>query len=141
MIRQFKQSDMDSIIDIWLNASIKAHNFINKDFWKSKINDMREIYIPSSENYVYEREGEIKGFVSLHNETISALFVSPKAQGIGIGTLLIKKCKEIRTNLNLTVYKENIKSINFYKNNGFKVTQEQIDEKTGHIELLMTYNS
>jgi len=42
MIREFKQSDIDSIIDIWLNASIKAHDFIKKDFWESKTNEMRK---------------------------------------------------------------------------------------------------
>ncbi len=54
---------------------------------------------------------------------------------------LILKSKEVRKNLNLTVYKENIKSIEFYKKCGFKIEKEQTDIHTGHLELLMTLNS
>ncbi len=60
MIRKFQQSDIDQVISIWLEASIKAHDFVNSEFWKSKVKDMREIYIPSGETYVYEKEGIIK---------------------------------------------------------------------------------
>jgi putative acetyltransferase len=141
MIREFKQSDIDSIIDIWLNASIKAHDFIKKDFWESKTNEMREIYIPAAENYIYEEEGIIKGFVSLYEDTIAALFVLPEVQGLGIGTSLMQKAKEMRKDLNLTVYKANAKSIKFYIGCGFKIIKEQTDENTGCLELLMKYNS
>ena len=139
MIRKFQQSDLDSVINIWLEASIIAHNFIDKKFWKSKVNDMRNTYIPSSETYIYD-DGEVKGFISLFNDTIAALFVTPDEQGSGIGTQLIVKSKEARNHLNLSVYKENIRSIEFYKKCGFKVINEQIDERTGHPELVMTFN-
>ena len=55
MIRKFKQSDMESVLKIWLDSSIKAHDFIESNFWESNKDDMREIYIPSSENYIYEK--------------------------------------------------------------------------------------
>ena len=42
MIRKFIVSDMDDILDIWLKASIQAHNFINNEFWESKIDAMRK---------------------------------------------------------------------------------------------------
>ncbi len=35
-----------------------AHDFVKSEFWKSKVDDMREIYIPSGETYVYEEEGD-----------------------------------------------------------------------------------
>ena len=141
MIRKFQQSDMDQVINIWLEASIKAHAFVNSEFWKSKIDDMREIYIPSGETYVYDEEGIIKGFVSLFKDTLAAIFVSPNYQGTGIGKQLMTKSKEVRENLNLTVYRENRRSIEFYKKCGFKIKREQIDEHTGHPELLMLFPS
>ena len=140
MIRELQQSDMDQVINIWLEASIKAHDFVKIEFWKSKAKDMREIYIPSGETYVYEEEA-IRGFVCLCSDTLAALFVSPEFQGTGIGGRLMKKAKDIRKNLNLTVYKENTKSIEFYKKCGFKIEQEQIDEHTGHPELIMKFES
>ena len=141
MIREFKQSDIDQIIEIWLESSIKAHNFIESEFWESKAKDMRETYIPSGETYVFEEEGIIKGFVSLYEDTIAALFVSPNCQGRGIGTQLMTKSKELRKKLNLTVYIDNHASIEFYRKCGFKSELEQIDEHTGHPELLMVYPS
>lgn len=141
MIRKYKESDLDQVIDTWLNASIIAHDFIDSEFWKSNVDAMRNVYIPASETYVYEEGGIIKGFVSLLNDTIAALFVSPNDQGSGIGTQLVAKSKEIRDQLNLNVYKENVKSIEFYKKCGFEIVKEQIDQHTGHPELVMSYNS
>lgn len=141
MIRKFQESDTDQVIDIWLSASIIAHDFIDSEFWKSNVDAMRNVYVPSSETYIYEESGKVKGFVSLHNNTIAALFVSPTEQGGGIGTQLIAKSKEIRDQLNLNVYKENHKSIEFYKKCGFTIVNEQIDEHTGQPELVMSYNS
>ena len=139
MIREFNQSDIDQIINIWLEASIKAHYFIGSEFWESKVNDMKDVYIPSSETYVFEDTKIIKGFISLLGDTLAALFVSPRYQGNGIGSQLILKSKKIRKKLVLTVYKENRRSIEFYRKNGFEIIKEQIDSHTGHLELLMEY--
>ena len=141
MIRKFRQSDIDQVMSIWLEASIKSHDFIDSEFWESKIKDMRELYIPSGETYVYEEGDIIKGFLSLNNDTLAALFVSPDSQEKGIGMQLMRKAKDVRENLSLTVYKENIKSIEFYQKCGFKIEQEQIDRHTGHPELVMKLRS
>lgn len=141
MIRNFQQSDIDQVISIWLEASIKAHDFVDSEFWKSKVEDMRDIYIPSGETYVYEEGGLIRGFISLYNDTVAAIFVSPDSQGTGIGMQLMRKAKDVRNSLNLTVYKENTKSIEFYKKCGFRIEKEHIDTHTGHPELLMKFNS
>jgi len=52
MISKLKTEEINDILDIWLKASIKAHGFVAEDFWKSKIDAMRTIYIPYSETYV-----------------------------------------------------------------------------------------
>jgi putative acetyltransferase len=141
MIREFKQSDLDQALNIWLNASIKAHDFVPKEFWKSKIDDMRNIYFPMGETYIYEENGIIKGFVALCDDLLAAIFVSPNVQGKGIGKQLMNKAKQIRKSLKLSVYKENKNSIEFYKKCGFNIVKEQTDEHTGHPELLMEFNS
>ena len=141
MIRAYDQTDIDQVLNIWLDASIKAHNFIDKGFWESKVIDMREIYLPGSEIFVFEEDEIVKGFVALCGDTLAAIFVSPNEQGKGIGKQLIDRTKEIRRNLNLTVYKDNRDSIEFYKKCGFKVTREQIDVHTGHVEIVMIFNS
>lgn len=78
MIRKYRKDDIGILLDIWLRASIEAHDFIVPGFWRSQVNNMRNIYIPASENYVYERESKVLGFYSLHENTLAAIFVSPE---------------------------------------------------------------
>lgn len=33
MIRAFSDRDMDSILDVWLESSVKAHDFVGREFW------------------------------------------------------------------------------------------------------------
>ncbi len=102
---------------------------------------MRETYIPDSDTYVFSENETVKGFFSLHGNLLAAIFVSPDAQGKGIGHQLMNKAKSLRRELNLTVYRENKKSIRFYRKCGFKPVKERADEHTGHIEILMEYIS
>lgn len=54
MIREYQEADLERVLEIWLSASIKAHSFIEAEFWESKVSDMREMYIPASETFVFE---------------------------------------------------------------------------------------
>ncbi len=137
MIQGYKKEDLQAIIDIWYEASINAHDFIDNRYWASKIDDMRNIYIPMSETYVYKDSSGIKGFVSLNENSLEALFVSPLCQNTGVGKELINKAKELRDSLTLSVYKENQRAERFYKKMGFCKVKEQIDENTGHVEIVM----
>lgn len=139
MIRAFESSDMNDVLDIWLRASIEAHSFVGREFWESKIEDMRKTYIPASDTYVFMDSEVIKGFFSLYGDTLAAMFVSPDFQGNGIGQQLMGKAKSLRNKLSLTVYKENPRSIDFYRKSGFVIIKEKVDEHTGHIEILMGY--
>ncbi len=140
MIRAFESSDMDDVLNIWLEASIGAHGFVGKEFWESRVDDMREIYIPDSETYIFSENGTIKGFFSLQADSLAAMFVSPGVQGKGIGQQLMNKAKLLRKKMSLTVYRENEKSIRFYRKCGFEAVKERTDNHTGHIEVLMEYN-
>jgi putative acetyltransferase len=139
-IRVFQPDDMEHVLTLWLEASAKAHDFIDRAFWESKVPDMRHRYLPAAETYVYDEAGTIKGFLSLHGNTLAALFVSPQFQGQGIGTQLMGKAKDMRRHLTLTVYKENHQAIAFYQACGFRIETEQTDEHTGHPELVMAFH-
>ncbi|ASA57303.1 N-acetyltransferase [Vibrio gazogenes] len=141
MIRNYQAADIDQILAIWLSASIQAHNFIEAAFWQSKIGEMRDVYIPASETRVYTADGKIVGFYSLYENNLAAIFVAPNSQGKGVGALLLDDAKNRREQLQLTVYKDNTPSIRFYEKNGFSLLGEQIDEHTGHSELIMAYHS
>jgi len=61
MIRPFRPDDLEPVLAIWLAASIRAHDFIAPAFWASKLDDMRDIYLPAAQIWVDEREGEVLG--------------------------------------------------------------------------------
>jgi putative acetyltransferase len=138
MIRKYSENDMDSVLEIWLNASVKAHDFISAEFWESQVESMRNIYIPVSETYVYEAESKVVGFYALYGNSLAAIFVSPELQGKGIGKQLLSHAKTQRVELSLSVYKENRASFQFYLSQDFNVVSEQLDEHTGHPEYTMS---
>ncbi len=80
MIREFEKKDIETIIRIWLDASIIAHDFIGPNYWRNKTDDMRNLYLPSSNTYIYENSGKILGFLSMVENNIAALFVLPESQ-------------------------------------------------------------
>ncbi|TMU22849.1 N-acetyltransferase [Halomonas sp. ATBC28] len=139
MIRKYREADIEQILDIWLSASIKAHSFVGSEFWQSKVSDMRDIYIPASETFVFEADEQITGFYCLYGNTLAAVFVLPSLQGHGIGSALIEDAKSRRACLQLSVYRQNASSISFYQKHGFIALSEQIDEQTGYPEFIMEH--
>ncbi|WFQ80629.1 N-acetyltransferase [Xenorhabdus sp. SF857] len=137
MIRSFTKADMNTVLSIWLEASIKAHNFVATEFWQSQIENMRSIYIPASEAYVYVQNSNVVGFYALHENNLAAIFVSPDKQGQGIGKALVNDAKNRRTELTLSVYQQNQASYEFYLSQGFYVVSEEVDGHTGYQEYLM----
>ncbi|NIF19656.1 N-acetyltransferase [Pantoea sp. Cy-639] len=141
MIRPYTPSDSDAVLQIWLEASIRAHHFIPKDFWLSQVEAMRTQYIPAATTFVHEHDGEVQGFVSLHGHSLAALFISPAAQGQGLGTRLVDYVKTGRDSLELSVYRANERAIAFYLRHGFSIIAEGVDEHTGAMELSMRWQA
>lgn len=139
MIKLCDKQNVTEVLEIWLEASIQAHGFIPADFWKSKLEDMENIYLPNAETWVHIQDEKVLGFLCLVESTLAAIFVHPQHQGIGIGSELLNKAKERRNRLELCVYRLNEHSLLFYKSHGFQVVKEQVDETTGQAELLMRF--
>lgn len=138
MIRKLENRDINIIMDIWLKSTIKAHNFIDENYWRKNYNNVKNIYIPISDTFVYEDNGRIKGFVSIiNNDFIGALFVDVNSQRMGIGSKLIDYAISIYGNLSLSVYKDNENAFAFYKNKNFKILSEEINKETKLLEYIM----
>ncbi|MBO2637099.1 GNAT family N-acetyltransferase [Shewanella algae] len=137
MIRSFAKEDMYPLLEIWLTASIDAHDFIAADFWQSQLDNMRRVYIPAAENYVYQHGAEVLGFYSLYENSLAALFVKPTMQGLGIGSRLLEHARQQREQLTLSVYCDNQASVDFYQRRGAVIIGEQTCADTGHREYSM----
>ena len=140
MIRPLCAEDLNTAVSIWYSASIKAQNFISEEYWNENYSVVRDQYIPMSNTYVYVEGDEIKGFISIINEEfIGAVFVDIDCQGKGIGSKLINHVKEKYDRLELAVYKDNEKSVYFYKKVGFEVLREELNDETNKIEYIMSF--
>lgn len=140
MIRKASKQDTDKIMQIWLQASLKAHQFIAEDYWKNKALEVREVYLPQAETFVYEDKRQIKGFVSvILDNFIGALFVDVSFQRKNIGSKLLDYVRQNRPNLTLRVYAKNLAALNFYQKNDFKILVEKLDEHTSEKELIMSW--
>ncbi|MFR1776814.1 MAG: GNAT family N-acetyltransferase [Clostridia bacterium] len=138
MIRKFEKKDINDVMIIWKNENIKAHQFIEREYWENNYNYVKEI-LPNAEIYVYVIENHIVGFIGLNQNYIEGIFIDAHSQSKGIGTLLLNKVKEDRNTLTLSVYKKNVNAIKFYKKNNFIITSESIDKDTNEIEYIMTW--
>lgn len=140
MIRNYKETDLEEMVRIWYDASTIAHSFMPASFWASKKSIMKERYLPLAENFVFEEEGMITGFISVVGERVCALFVAPEMQGKGTGRNLLEHAKNLKGKLSLKVYRENKNAFRFYKKCGFVAAGEEIDEYTGCVQVLMEWN-
>lgn len=138
MVRNFKNADIDKIMEIWLNSNIEAHNFIDKSYWKKNF-EMVKNALPQSEIYIYEENNNIMGFVGLVENYIAGIFVEKNFRGKGIGKKLLDYAKSIKNNLTLNVYEKNIDAVKFYKREGFTVEKFGIDKSTDEKEFMMSW--
>lgn len=138
MIRELKGEDLDKVMRVWLEANAEAHHFIPRSYWEGQWGNVREA-IPESEVYVYEKDGEIMGFVGLSGNYIAGIFVAPGSQSAGIGKQLLDYAKGLKPELHLHVYSKNRRAVRFYLREGFSVQSEGLDTGTGEKECLMVF--
>jgi putative acetyltransferase len=141
MIRRAADKDTRAILEIWLDASRLAHGFIPYEFWLARVGEMENVYLPNSETYVWEIDGEVAAFISLVGEQVAALFVRPAVQGRGFGTKLLDFAKANRDCLSLCVYSKNARAVKFYADAGFLAVEERLDPHTGEAEILMRWTA
>ena len=138
MIRKMEGKDIPDVLQIWLETNIRAHNFIEKEYWTGNYEMVKQI-LPEAEVYVYEDEknGQIVGFIGMNNQYVEGLFVKESAQSRGIGKQLLDYAKSRKTELRLGVYQKNVRAMRFYLRENFLIQAEEMDEDTNEKEYIM----
>ncbi|MDK2868418.1 MAG: putative acetyltransferase [Clostridiales bacterium] len=131
--------EIEAIMRIWYDATIKAHPFIPVSYWQGNYEIVKNEYIPGSETFLYCEGSEAKGFISIIERVfIGALFVDPAHQGQGIGKQLLSYVMNKYENLSLAVYIQNENAVSFYRKMGFSVISEQLNSDSQVPEYLMS---
>lgn len=138
-IRELHINDIDTVVELWYETSVVAHNFVPFAYWQENKKVMASNYLPNSETYLAVEGDKICGFIAMVEDYLAAIFVSNEMQGNGIGKKLLNFIKEKRTTIQLRVYKKNSKSVAFYKSQDFSIISENRDEETGEAEFAMEW--
>lgn len=141
MIRNAKETDIDEIMDIWLNSNIDAHSFVPKEYWVENFNYVKKSIL-AAEVYIYTDDytDDLIGFIGLADNYIAGLFVKQAARSKGVGKALLDYVKGIKSELFLDVYDKNRRAIRFYKREHFKVQEQNVDINTKEKECRLVWN-
>ena len=137
MIRKHIEKDLEQILKVWYQSSTLAHPFLKLDFVEKVKSDMRNMYIPNSETWVYENNSEVVGFISMIGNEIGGLFVIPRMLGKGIGTQLVHFISKHHKALEVEVFEKNKIGRAFYEKYGFTIIKKYKNEDSGEQVLRM----
>lgn len=138
MIRKLQKEDLGQVMRIWLDSNVDAHPFISKAYWESNFEMVKEQLV-QAEAYVYEENGDIRGFVGLQEDYIAGIFVKSECRSHGIGKRLLEYVKSVKANMSLRVYQKNTRAIRFYQREQFVIRSENTDDSTNQKEYVMTW--
>jgi len=141
MIRKREEKDNDQIMNVWYQASNLAHPFLSADFAEKAKKDLRDVYIPNSETWVYEDNNAVIGFISMLGNEIGGLFVLPNNHLKGIGTQLVNFVNELHGELEVEVFEKNAIGRAFYKKYGFVQIKRYHHNESNNNVLRLRYKS
>ena len=140
MLKELKNSDIDTIMDLW-----KAEFFKNDKSKKDNslisqyIDVQNQLLNKKNTTILYTEDGEIHGFVSVNeNNEIWLIFVKQNIRREGIGSILIEYSKKKFKKLYVKLNNKNKEVITFfYKNEFHKIETEGKDKS----ECLLEWNN
>lgn len=135
MIRRYRDSDLDTVLEAWYAASLLAHPFLDEEFFRRERIAIRDVHLRVAETWVYQYDGGVVGFVALVGNEVGGLFVDPGHQGRGIGRALMDHARAIHGTLELDVFRDNSAGRAFYAKYGFRQVGEGVHEETGLNQL------
>lgn len=138
MIRKIREDDIVKVMSLWMKGNLKYHNFIDKDYWLEIFNNKKEELL-NTDTFVYIENEKILGFISLNNQNVTDIYVDNNLLRTGIGTKLINYCKDLKENLEVTIFEKNINAILFFSSLDFKNMGIHINEKFNEKEYILRW--
>lgn len=122
MICDVEKNDYSKLIEVW-EASVRAtHDFLpEEEICQLKPLILNKYFDVMLMKCFKNPRHEIVGFFGIANQKIEMLFVSPNAQGQGVGTMLCQHAVEHHHATKVDVNEQNHRAIKFYEKVGFEV--------------------
>jgi len=140
-IRQYRETDLEAVLSSWEVATRLVHKFMTEEFIAQELKNIAEIYLPNTDTWVAEFDGEVKGFIALMGNEVGAIFLQPDCHGKGVGKALMDKAQELHGDLEVEVFKENAIGRSFYSKYGFEAFEEKLHDPTGQQVLRLKFTA
>lgn len=139
MIKTYEAQDLEELLDLWYQASLVAHPFLEEAFLEKERYNIEHVYIPNTKTWVFKKEDKVLGFIGMIDNEVGAIFVHPDQHGQGIGTRLMNWVAERYDSLEVEVFERNKIGRSFYDKYGFTEMRHSIHEETGQPLIRMQY--
>ncbi len=156
LIRRCVAEDMPQLLEIWLQATLHAHDFLPAAAWWPRQEAMRLQLQQCQDIWVVESQSEavlactlkgaasqpqqVVGFMAIDGDELLALYVHPESQQQGLGATLIGLAQQYHAHLTLRVCALNTEAVQFYRRHGFRVSREFRQADSPCDEYLMEYH-
>ena len=142
MIGKWQSEDTAPLLSLWLESTTEAHPFIDASYWQANEAVVRDEYLPAAETWVWEENGTLCGFISVMQfQFVGALFIAPAFIGKGIGRALLNHVQQHYPYLTLEVYQKNVRAVNFYHAQGFRIEDSAWQDDTQHPTWIMSWQA
>lgn len=139
MIRKYKETDIDEILEVWFQASSLAHPFLDTEFMCMERVNIRDVYMPNTDTWVFVDGDMIIGFISMMGNEVGAIFVRPDYHGRGVGRQLMDFVADFHEVLEVEVFERNVVGRAFYDKYGFELVEELIHKETNNRLLRLRF--
>lgn len=132
IIRSRIAAENAELTEVWLRSVRATHDFLNEQDILDLYPQVRDLYLPQVEVWVYETtEGRPGGFVGLSGAHVEMLFIEPALRGRGIGTRLLDHARALQPLLTVDVNEQNPQACGFYERYGFQRTGRSATDSAG----------
>lgn len=139
MIRKMHETELESVLDIWLTSNLEAHPFVAKEYWYENLPQVK-IDLPKATIYVAtDAKDQPLGFIGIIDNYIAGIFVKSTARSQGVGHKLLACAKKNTALLTLNVYQKNERAVAFYQREGFEIIKTEFDKTVKEKEYLMSW--
>jgi putative acetyltransferase len=134
-LRRYEPADEAAAIELWRRTWQVAYPQLDftarLSWWRQR---WREELVPVATITIAEAGGNLIGFVTVDPKSrdLDQLVVAPEAWGTPVASALLARAKEISpSGLDLHVNTDNARAIRFYQKQGFVISGEAINWRSG----------
>lgn len=127
IIRLMTPDEIVQVAEVWRRSRIDAVPALEARLGHSFEEDLEhfaQVVVPGNSVWVAELDGMIVGMMAVQGSDLEKLYIEPRHQRRGIGTLLLEQAKHgSPSGLSLFTHQINTRARAFYEANGFRATK------------------